>query len=47
MINKGDDSFMGVNYFTDEQVVLLKDNPYIEKITNKSIKYSIKFKEEF
>ena len=47
MINKGDDNFMGVNYFTDEQVALLKDNPYIEKITNKSIKYSIKFKEEF
>ena len=38
---------MGVNYFSDEQVALLKDNPYIEKITNKSIKYSIKFKEEF
>lgn len=47
MINKGDDNFMGVNYFSDEQVALLKDNPYIEKITNKSIKYSIKFKEEF
>lgn len=38
---------MGVNYFTDEQVALLKDNPYIEKITNKSIKYSLKFKREF
>lgn len=38
---------MGINYFTDEQVALLKDNPYIENITNKSIKYSKQFKEEF
>lgn len=38
---------MGVNYFTDEQIDLLKDNPYIEKITKKSIKYSLQFKEDF
>lgn len=38
---------MGVNYFTDEQIKILKDNPYIEKISHKSIKYSQKFKIEF
>lgn len=38
---------MGVNYFTDEQIKTLKDNPYIEKISYKSIKYSQKFKMEF
>ena len=38
---------MGVNYFTDEQIKVLKDNPYIEKISYKSIKYSQKFKMEF
>lgn len=38
---------MGVNYFTDEQIKILKDNPYIEKISHKSIKYSQKFKMEF
>ena len=38
---------MGVNYFTDEQVEILKSNPYIEKVSNKSIKYSKQFKEEF
>ena len=38
---------MGVNYFTDEQIKILKDNPYIEKISYKSIKYSQKFKMEF
>lgn len=38
---------MGVNYFTDEQIKILKDNPYIEKISHKSIKYSQNFKIEF
>lgn len=38
---------MGINYFTDAQIELLKDNPYIDKITHKSIKYSVMFKEEF
>ena len=38
---------MGVNYFTDEQVKILKSNPYIEKVSNKSVKYSKQFKEEF
>ncbi len=38
---------MGVNYFTDEQVKLLEANPYIDKVSNKSIKYSQTFKEEF
>lgn len=38
---------MGVNYFTDEQIEILRSNPYIEKVSNKSIKYSKQFKEEF
>ena len=38
---------MGKNYFTDEQIKDLKDNPYIEKVTQKSIKYSEEFKIEF
>lgn len=46
-MNKGVDNIMGINYFTDEQVELLQDNPYIEKVSKKSIKYSQEFKEEF
>lgn len=38
---------MGINYFTDEQVEILKNNPYIEKATYKSVKYSQQFKEDF
>lgn len=38
---------MGIHYFTDEQVEILKNNPYIEKVTYKSIKYSQQFKEDF
>lgn len=38
---------MGVNYFTEDQIKELQENPYIEKITTKSIKYSREFKEEF
>lgn len=38
---------MGNHYFTDEQIKILESNPYIQKITYKSIKYSQHFKEEF
>lgn len=38
---------MGNHYFTDEQIRILERNPYIQKITHKSIKYSQQFKEEF
>lgn len=38
---------MGINYFTDEQIELLKGNPYIEKVSKKSIKYSKQFKATF
>lgn len=38
---------MGNNYFTDEQINILKNNPYIQKVTYKSIKYSQQFKEKF
>ena len=35
---------MGVNYFTDEQVVELKKNPYVVSMTNKCINFSEEFK---
>ncbi len=37
--------FMGVNYFTDEQLRLLEKNPYVIKASKKSITYSEEFKE--
>ena len=37
--------FMGVNYFTDEQLRLLEENPYVVKASKKSITYSDEFKE--
>ena len=36
---------MGVNYFTDEQLRLLEENPYVVKVSKKSITYSEEFKE--
>lgn len=36
---------MGVNYFTDEQLKLLEKNPYVIKVSKKSITYSEEFKE--
>ena len=38
---------MGVNYFTDEQVEELRNNPYVTSVTNKYINYSEEFKELF
>ena len=36
---------MGANYFTDEQLRLLEENPYVVKASKKSITYSEEFKE--
>ena len=36
---------MGVNYFTDEQLRLLEENPYVVKASKKSITYSEEFME--
>lgn len=38
---------MGNRYFTDEEVKLLQSNPYVKKVTKKSIAYSEEFKELF
>ena len=38
---------MGKNYFTDEQVELLKKNKYVKHVSNKSITYTLEFKNLF
>ena len=38
---------MSVNYFTDQQVVELRKNPYVKNVSNKAITYEEKFKEYF
>lgn len=38
---------MGVNYFTDEQVEVLRKNPYVKNVSNKSITYTEEFKMYF
>ena len=38
---------MGVNYVRDEQVKELERNPYVKKVSAKSITYSEEFKELF
>lgn len=38
---------MGVHYFTDEQVEELRQNPYVDKVSNKAITYSEAFKQHF
>ena len=38
---------MGVNYFTEEQVKELEKNPYVKKVSNKSITYAKEFKYGF
>ena len=38
---------MGVNYFSDEQVMELEKNTYVKKVSIKSITYSEEFKELF
>lgn len=38
---------MGVNYFSEEQIQQLQDNPYIKRITSKAITYSEEFRMHF
>jgi transposase len=38
---------MGKNYFTEEQQSELRTNPYIQKVSAKSITYTKEFKEKF
>ena len=38
---------MGINYFTDEQILELKNNPHVKKVSNKAITYKESFKELF
>ena len=38
---------MGVNYFTDEQLVELRANPYVDQASHKAITYSEAFKQHF
>ncbi len=38
---------MGKNYFTEEQQQILRNNPYIERVSEKAITYPIGFKERF
>lgn len=38
---------MGKNYFTKEQVEELAANPYVERVSEKSITYTEEFKEDF
>ena len=38
---------MGVNYFTQEEMKELSDNPYVEKVSEKAITYTQQFREEF
>lgn len=38
---------MGVNYFTDEQVEELRNNPYVKNVSHKAITYEESFKEVF
>ena len=38
---------MGINYFTDEQVEELRNNPYVKNVSHKAITYEETFKELF
>jgi transposase len=38
---------MGKNHFTEDQVNELRKNPYIEKVSSKTITYTKEFKERF
>ncbi len=38
---------MGSNYFTEDQLEDLRANPYVEKVSKKSIRYTKTFKERF
>ncbi|MGH4121820.1 MAG: HTH domain-containing protein, partial [Clostridium sp.] len=38
---------MGKTYFTEEQQSNLRKNPYVQKVSAKSITYTKEFKEKF
>lgn len=38
---------MGINHFTDEQQENLRENPYIKKVSQLSITYTVAFRELF
>ena len=38
---------MGTNHFTEEQQIILRQNPYVAKISEMSITYTVEFKERF
>ncbi|WP_425802494.1 HTH domain-containing protein [Desulfitobacterium sp. Sab5] len=41
------DEKMGTNRFTEEQQAMLRQNPYVVKVSETSITYSVDFKERF
>lgn len=47
MLDIVEGQIMGVNYFTDEQVEELRNNPYVKHVSNKAITYEDSFKEYF
>jgi hypothetical protein len=38
---------MGKRYFSEEEIAKLRANEYVEKVSEKSIKYTLEFKKEF
>ena len=38
---------MGKRYFSEEEIAKLRENEYIKKVSEKSIKYTLEFKKEF
>lgn len=38
---------MGKHYFTEEQLLELRKNPYVQRVSEKAITYSQEFKEEY
>jgi len=38
---------MGTNRFTEEQQAILRKNPYVAKVSETSITYTVEFKEQF
>ena len=44
---KGRDLYMLRNYFTDEQIEILRQSPYVEKISKANVVFTEEFKAEF
>ncbi|MDC7237533.1 MAG: hypothetical protein PQJ49_03955 [Sphaerochaetaceae bacterium] len=38
---------MGKRYFSEDEIAKLRENKYVEKVSEKSIKYTLEFKKEF